>query len=184
MDVVVSTDDDELANISRDAGAAVPFMRPAELAEDATPTEPVLLHALEAMEAEGKNYDAVMLLQPTSPLRLSGTIDRAIEEFVKSGADSLVGVVETHAFHWWDESPVRASYNYSNRPRRQDIPADETTYRETGSLYLTRTDVLKEHRNRLAGNIHLFKMDPLEMWEIDSEVDFEILEVLMRRVAT
>ena len=184
MDIIVSTDDPEIASVARAAGANVPFMRPAELAKDTTPTEPVLLHALEHMENAGNGYDAVMLLQPTSPLRLSGTIDRAIDEFTNAGADSLVGVAETHAFHWWDGDAPTASYDYANRPRRQDIPPEETTYRETGSIYLTRSDILKRHRNRLAGRIHLFKMEPCETWEIDSELDFAILEVLMRKVRT
>ena len=78
LDVVVSTDDEQIAEVARAAGAAVPFLRPPELARDTTPTEPVVRHALEAARAAGAAPDAVMLLQATSPVRLPGTIDRAV----------------------------------------------------------------------------------------------------------
>jgi len=178
-DVVVTTDSPAIAEVARTAGAKAPFTRPAELATDAAPTEPAMLHALEQMEQREGRYDAVMLLQPTSPLRLPGTIDRAIRQFAGSGADSLLGVVETHAFFWQD-SPVRASYSVENRPRRQDIAPADRRYRETGSLYLTRRDPFVEQGNRLAGRIELFKMDEREGWEIDTGTDLAVLDALMR----
>ena len=81
MDVVVSTDDAEIAEVARAAGARVPFLRPAELAQDTTATEPVVLHALAQARAEGSHPQAVMLLQATSPVRLPGTLTRALDEF-------------------------------------------------------------------------------------------------------
>ncbi len=182
-DTVVSTDSEEIAEVARAAGAQAPFLRPAELATDTAPTEPVMRHALEEMEAREGRYDAVLLLQPTSPLRLAGTIDRAIGEFAATGADSLLGVVASHAF-FWQQEPLRATYDYRNRPRRQDIPPAERRYRETGSLYLTRRDAFLAEDNRLAGNIVLFEMDGLEAWEIDTRADFAVLEALMQQETT
>jgi CMP-N,N'-diacetyllegionaminic acid synthase len=177
-DVVVSTDSEEIAAFARAAGALAPFLRPPELATDEAATEPAMRHALGQMEQRGDPYDAVMLLQPTSPLRLPGTIDRAIEAFNTSGADSLLGVVANHAF-FWQTDPIRASYDPANRPRRQDIAPSDRRYRETGSIYLTRRDAFLEDGNRLAGNIALFEMDEREGWEVDTLTDFAVLETLM-----
>ena len=178
-DTVVSTDDPHIADVARSAGARVPFLRPAELATDTAPTEPVMRHALEMMESREGSYDAVLLLQPTSPLRLRGTIDRAIDEFQASGADSLLGVVESHAF-FWQRDPVRAMYDYRNRPRRQDIAPADRRFRETGSLYLTRRDDFLAENNRLAGRVALFEMNDCEGWEIDTIADFAVLDALIR----
>ncbi|ABF53294.1 acylneuraminate cytidylyltransferase family protein [Sphingopyxis alaskensis] len=179
-DVVVSTDAEDIAAVARSFGAQVPFLRPAELATDTAPTEPVMLHTLERMEAMKGRYEAILLLQPTSPLRLPGTIDGALHAFAAEGADSLLGVVESHAF-FWQADPVRASYDYTNRPRRQDIAEADRHYRETGSIYLTRRDIFMEKCNRLAGRIALYRMQECEGWEIDTEIDFEIVEALMKQ---
>lgn len=177
-DTVVSTDSEAIARVARAAGAHVPCLRPAELATDDAPTEPAMLHALEVMEESHGRYDAVMLLQPTSPLRLAGTLDSAWEAFVQDDADSLCGVVETHAF-FWQVNPVRASYDTANRPRRQDIQLSDIRYRETGSVYITRRDAFRREGNRLAGKTALFIMQEREGWEIDSLVDFAVLGALL-----
>src|SRR5438132_6981355 len=77
--VVLSTDDEEIAAVGRRCGLDVPFVRPRELAEDATPMLPVVQHALAWFDAHDRRFDAVCLLQPTNPLRLPSHIDRAIE---------------------------------------------------------------------------------------------------------
>lgn len=179
-DTVVSTDDSGIAQVAIDAGAAAPFLRPQELATDEAATEPVMRHALLEMERHtGRTYDAVLLLQPTSPLRLAGTIDRAVAVFQQSGADSLCSVVASHAFFWQDGEPPRASYDPANRPRRQDIAPADRRWRETGSIYLTRRDPFLAETNRLAGRIVLFPTDEREGWEIDSLADFAVLDALM-----
>lgn len=179
-DTVISTDDPAIAQVAADAGAAVPFLRPGALATDEASTEPVMRHALLEMERHvGGTYDAVLLLQPTSPLRLADTVDRAVAVLQDSGADSLCSVVESHAFFWQDGEPPRASYDPANRPRRQDISAADRRWRETGSIYLTRRDPFLAENNRLAGRIVLFPTDEGEGWEIDSLADFAILDALM-----
>ncbi len=91
--IIVSTDDNEIAEVAKKYGAEVPFMRPAELAQDTTPTLPVLVHALEWLKSnEGYEPDAVAILQPTSPLRSSEHLRNAHVLFVQSGADSVVSV--------------------------------------------------------------------------------------------
>lgn len=183
LEVVVSTDDDEIAQVARAAGASTPFVRPAHLAQDTTATEPVVRHAIDELTQQGRRPDAVLLLQATSPIRLPGTIDRAVEEFGATGVDSMVGVVPQAPFLWWAGSPPRADYAVDARPRRQDLTAETLRYRETGSLYLTRTEVYETHDNRLGGRIGLFVMDEVEGIDIDSEIDLAIADQHLQQLA-
>lgn len=180
--VVVSTDAPAIAAVARQYGAEVPFMRPPELADDGATTESAMLHALDQLEAAGHLPNALMLLQPTSPVRRAGTLSRAAAEFEATRADSLVGVCEQHAFFWRNPEAPEASYDFHNRPRRQDIAPQDRHYVENGSVYMTRTSLLREHENRLCGRIHLFQMDRVEAQEIDDATDFAIVEVLMERL--
>ncbi len=179
MDVVVSTDDEEIAAVARAAGALVPFLRPADLARDTTPTEPVVRHAIAAARGADAAPDAVMLLQATSPVRLPGTLSRAVAQLEATGVDSLVGVVPQAPFIWTegtaDAGPTSA-YDVTARPRRQDLTPATLRYRETGSLYLTRTWVYDELDNRIGGRVGLFVMDELEGIDVDTELDLEVAD--------
>lgn len=177
--VLVSTDSEEIAAVARRHGAEVPFLRPADLAADTTPTEPVLLHALDWYAARGYEPDAVILLQPTSPVRRAGSLAAAIARFEAEGADSLLSVCENHHFFWTDPASPRALYDFRNRPRRQDIAPSQRWYRENGSIYITRTSILRSERNRLGGRIAMFTMSEEESWEIDSLADFEIVNTFL-----
>ena len=180
--VVVSTDDEEIAEVARRAGAQVPFLRPAELATDTAPTEPVMLHALDWLEQhDGYRPEGVVLLQPTCPVRRPGTVDGAIQRLIERTADSLVGVREIHPFLWQGIESPKASYDFMNRPRRQDVAEADQTFEETGAMYITRTEFLRRSRNRLGGKIALFCMGGDESWDVDAEADLIVVDALLSK---
>jgi N-acylneuraminate cytidylyltransferase len=175
---IVSTEDDEIAKVARQYGAEV-VMRPPELATDTASAESVLLHVMSFLEqTEGYTPSLVVLLQPTSPLRKPDDIDNAIDTLNAAGADSLVSCCRSYNFYWrWEDGQlISVNYDYRDRPRRQDFTPE---YIENGSIYVTKTEILKQHRNRLGGRISLYEMNPLDSLQIDTEEDFLLLEQLL-----
>ena len=147
--LVLNTDDEEIAQVGIQLGLDVPFLRPSELAQDNTPTLPVVQHMIAELEKENQYFDAVCLLQTTSPFREEGMIDAAIEKFMKSGADSLVSVQPVpHEYnpHWVFEPNEEGMLQIATGEseiisRRQDLP--EAFIRD-GALYITRTEIIKQ----------------------------------------
>ena len=175
---IVSTEDDEIAKVARQYGAEV-VMRPPELATDTASAESVLLHVMSFLEqTEGYTPSLVVLLQPTSPLRKPDDIDNAIDTLNAAGADSLVSCCRSYNFYWrWEDGQlISVNYDYRDRPRRQDFTPE---YIENGSIYVTKTEILKQHGNRLGGRISLYEMNPLDSLQIDTEEDFLLLEQLL-----
>jgi CMP-N,N'-diacetyllegionaminic acid synthase len=172
-EVFVSTEDEEIAMVSRHLGAEV-ILRPAELAEDTTPTEPVLEHTVEVLEKDGSRVDVVVLLQATSPLRNAEHIDEAIGVFTRHNADSLLAVCRNHGFIWENRNGGFASinYDYRSRPRRQDMEQ----FRENGSIYVTKRDILMNEHNRLGGRIEIYEMSENVSIDIDSLDDLKKAE--------
>jgi len=177
--VVVSTDDEEVASVSREWGAEV-VPRPQEISGDSASSESALRHALDCLkEREGYEPELVVFLQATSPCRAPGEIQRAIDTLIKDGADSLLSVGPLHGFVWRVEKDGTArsfSYDHLNRPRRQDAPEDLV---ENGSFYIFKPWVLRKFNNRLGGRIALHRMTALDSFQIDEPGDFELLEHLM-----
>jgi N-acylneuraminate cytidylyltransferase len=175
----VSTDSEEIAEVAREHGAEMPFLRPAELATDAAPTEPTILHAIEWVRKEGWEPNLVVLLQATSPIRSADSIDRAIAQLVAEGADSLVGVVPSSPFLWHLGDPPTAEYPILCRPRRQDMTNAMVPLREIGSLYVTPTAIDDDLVNRIGGKVSLFVMDESEGLDIDTEIDILLADRLL-----
>ena len=135
--VMVSTDDEEIARVARENRAEVPFMRPVELASDTAKTIDAVLHAIRGLYELGQEFDYLVLLQPTEPLRTSEDVDEAIETYFELGCEALVSVSEV------DDHPilVRSIQNKKLKPlldlsstiRRQDMPK---YYRVNGCIYI------------------------------------------------
>ena len=179
--VVVSTDDDEIADVCRAAGGDVPFQRPPELALDTTPTLPVLRHALEHCEAAGDApYDLVCILQPTSPLRTAADIDATVALCAESGADSAVSVAETlhpAKIKRIDERGRLVAYAVDEVEgrRRQDLGA--TAYARNGAVYVVRRATLLA--GRLFGEDCRAHVMPKERSpDVNEAADLLLLEAL------
>lgn len=146
-DIIVTTDSEKIAEISKQYGASVPFMRPAELATDTSKTIDAVLHAIRTLETMEKKYDVLVLLQPTQPLRTDADIDKAIEVYYKNKEDGLVSVSPV------DDSPllIRAISNdgkllnllsQNSTCRRQDMPE---YYKVNGCIYINKIEEINEN---------------------------------------
>ncbi len=182
--LIVSTDDAEVAEIARQYGAEVPFMRPAELSDDRTPMISVLQHAVQAIEAmDDVHLDWVLLLQPTAPLRTPADIEAALALTARGGCDSVISVVQVFAAH-----PVLMKRIENDRllpfcleekegTRRQDY--QPPAYMRNGAIYLTRREVLME-RNSIWGEvIRPYIMPEERSVSIDSELDLKLAELML-----
>jgi len=178
--VIVSTDCEEIAGIAKKYGAEVPFLRPVEISNDTATTESAMLHCCEYLKAKGELPELFILVQATSPLRSSGQIDKAINYLVEHNYDSLLTVSKSHRFTWKNPVSPVASYDFTNRPRRQDIKEEDQEYLETGSFYITKTNMLMKFKNRLCGSVGMFETPEIESYEIDTQVDFVISEELIK----
>lgn len=175
--VVVSTDDEAIAAVARSSGAGV-VERPPELAGDHATSESAVLHALDAWDPKA---DIVVLLQATSPVRRPEDIDAAVALVADGGADSAFSAVPGHVW-LWEELPdgVRSvSYDWRVRPRSQD---QAPQLLEDGSIYVTRSTLLRETGNRLGGRIAVHRMSADSAIDLDDAAQLQALESAMARL--
>jgi N-acylneuraminate cytidylyltransferase len=177
--VFVSTDSAEIAAIAREYSAEV-IERPPEISGDTASSESCLAHALDYLKAkENLEPDLVVFLQPTSPLRETDDIQKAIETLEREEADSLFSACRTEGFLWRvekDGTPRSFSYDHQNRPRRQDAPEDLI---ENGSIYIFKPCVLRRFNNRLGEKVSVYRMPALNSFQIDEPADLDLIEHLM-----
>ena len=179
--VILSTDDEEMAELGFEWGVEVPFLRPAELAQDDTPTLPVVQHALERLlEDRGEIFSAVCLLQPTNPLRRASDIDDACALFRASEADSVVSVakVPNHYHPMWtyligETGELRQAAGNRIIPRRQELPP---AFHRDGSIYITRREVILDQNSLYGAHVVPFHMAPERCGGIDTVQDLEALK--------
>lgn len=178
--VVVSTDDEEIADVSRRFGAEV-VRRPADLSGDTAASEAAVLHTLEHLEAvEGYRPGIVAFLQCTSPLTTAEDIDGTIGVLSDSGVDSAVAVTPFHYFLWQWQNGEWGGVNHDKQVRTLRQERDPQ-YLETGAVYAMRTEVFREAGHRFCGRTSPYVMPRERCLEIDEPVDMKVAEVLMRQ---
>lgn len=162
---IVSTDDESIAEVAEEIGIEVPFLRPADLAADNTPSIDVVKHALVFMEEQGHHFDAICLLQPTSPFKPEGFLDKCIEKYRQTNADCLISVLPVpHQFnpHWIfkvkdDDNLVISTGDNKIIPRRQELP--KSFYRD-GSVYVIGRQNILDRGTLVDGQIAYMESDP------------------------
>ena len=187
--IILSTDSKKIAAIGRLYNVEIPFLRPKRLALDKTPSIGVVLHALNWLQINNNwQPDAVVLLQPTSPLRTSAHIDEAINLFKKTKADTVVSVMELpHKFSPYCAMQIRKNQLYDfwkkavgfDRFRRQELPP---LYARNGpAVLITRTSVILKKKSFYGERIVPYIMHEQDSIDIDTAFDLEITEHILSK---
>lgn len=179
-DILVSTNDHEIANIAFNAGALVPWLRPAELATDSASSVDVSLHAVDWYEGNNGKVDGLLLLQPTSPFRSRATVERGMELFRANRHRPVVGVspAKSHPMRCYKIAGERM-YSFldgGDGLRSQDLPP---AYEVNGAFYLITPEDLRSSHSFYSSNMMPLLIDrPEESIDIDTEWDWKMAEAI------
>jgi len=185
--IVVSTDNQEIAEVALDYGAEVPFIRPEELATDEASSNDAILHALEFLKNQ-ENYspDYLLNLQTTSPLRDYKEVDKAIKTFLKSerSYESLISVCKAFENPFWmqkieDDKLKLLMESFNNFNRRQELPE---VYQLNGAIYLSTYHKFLEYNSFYTDKIYPFIMEQEKSIDIDNELDWKLAEILLEEM--
>jgi CMP-N,N'-diacetyllegionaminic acid synthase len=173
--LIVSTEDNEIASISKKRGAEVPFLRPRQLAEDDATSLDVVCHVIQKLESLGEIYDYVILLQPTSPYRTSAHIDKAVDMLKAKNAFSIISVTQAkHSPLWANKIQKNGDMSrfinkkYLNM-RSQDLPI---YYQLNGAIYLCKVQNLLRENTFFMKNSFSMLMDYKSSVDIDDKYDY------------
>jgi CMP-N-acetylneuraminic acid synthetase/spore coat polysaccharide biosynthesis predicted glycosyltransferase SpsG len=172
--VVVSTEDEEIASVSKQYGAEV-IMRPPELSTDEVPLDPVIDYTVKRIE-ENFNVNIVVTIQPTSPLLKTETLEEIINKVQAEDLDTIITAVDDRHLAW-NKIDNQFVPRYTKRVNRQYLPSE---FRETGAVFATKREFVTEN-NRIGNNLSLFEVDKYESVDIDSPLDWWVAEKLLRR---
>ncbi|MFH1772686.1 MAG: acylneuraminate cytidylyltransferase family protein [Candidatus Omnitrophota bacterium] len=184
---IVSTDSQEIASVAKEYGAEVPFMRPQELATDKSNKMDALRHAyVEAEKYYGVKFDALLDLDVTAPIRTVEDIENIVNLFKEKKADCVFSVVKAHRNPYFnmveeqkDGSVKVCKSLVRDITRRQDVPL---VYDMNASLYVYSREFLLNPDNKTpySGKCYVYKMKDESATDIDREVDFKLIELLVR----
>jgi len=184
--VIISTDDSKIAKVAKKFGAQVPFMRPKALASDTAKSIDVMLHALDHFKAEGIEYDYLIMLEPTSPLRETEDIDGSIKKLIdnKSGAASIVGVSKVEAAHpVFDVTITGKGFikpyagDFSKAVRRQDI---SDLYFFEGTVYVSKASELYKRKGFYHDKTLPYIVPRWKSLEVDDILDMVCAEAILK----
>ena len=176
--LILSSEDDEIISIAKKYGCEVPFVRTKNLAEDDTPWIVTVLHAIEMLD----NYQYIVLLQPTSPLRTVDDIDGCIEYCITRQANACVTICEANHSPYWmynlgeDKKMLPILQVKDNFYRRQALP---TVYQLNGAVYISEKNYLIEKKKFVTDETIGYVMPQNRSVDIDNEMDFKIVENIL-----
>lgn len=180
--VHVSTDSEKYAEIGRQFGADVPFLRDAELAGDKSSTWDALRYVVQEYRKRGKEFELVTLLQPTSPMRNARNIREAYEVFEQKSADAVISICELeHSIQICNKLGENDSmYNFIDSNKVGARQLSDTYYRLNGAIYIQKTELLMNKQNFYNEKSYAYIMDQRHSVDIDNELDFLFVEMLMK----
>ena len=182
-DICVSTDDDEIIKVVEEYGLKVPFKRPDELATDQSGSYGVMLHALKFFEAQGKQYDTMVLLQPTSPFRRAEDVAACVKAYNEGDFDMVVSVMEAitnpyyNCFLATKDNCLKPLLDSAGIERRQDAPK---AFEYNGACYVINTNVLKEKNLDEFERVGFVEMDRLHSIDLDTMIDWKLAELVSK----
>lgn len=182
--VIVSTDSEDIAEVARQAGAEVPFLRPAQLAQDNSPEWLVWRHALDFVKGDAGTYPEGLLVVPaTAPLRAVTDLEQCLDEYEKGGVDVVVTVTDAHRSPYFNMVQVRKDGTVglvippmSAIVRRQDVPV---VYDLTTVAYVARPEFVMTQNGIFEGRVRSVHVPLERAIDIDTALDFKIAECLM-----
>ena len=191
--IIVSTDDNEIASVSKEYGAEAPFIRPKEISGDLSTDVEFLTHALKALkEKEGYEPDIVLRLPPTSPLCTRAHIDEGIKTLLDDNSlDAVRPICEApkHPYKLWKigedgkhlEPFLPKSFTGHDEPHNLPRQLFPKVYIHTGAMDVMRLDTILKHKSTSGKRLGFFFMKHEDSVNIDSQLDFEIAEMLLRK---
>lgn len=183
--LILSTDDEEIAEVVQKLGVEIPFMRPAELAQDDSLAIDTYIYTVDRINSENsKQYDEFVVLQPTSPFRTAADIDNTVELFREKNADSVISACEASHPPVWakkiDTSGVLKDYfdiDIGNKNRQELKPS----FMPNGAIFILKLSLLKSHYSYYSDKTYAYVMPSERSVDIDTFFDFEFAEFLMSR---
>lgn len=180
---IVSTDEDEIARVARQCGGDVPFKRPVELATDTAKAIGYVLHALDTLEDQGERYNAVMLLQPTAPIRKAADIAAAVARFAAGDGESLISCYQEDyindlvLYRCEDGERLEPKHPGHNKGvRRQE---HGPIWVRNGAVYITRVDYLRRTGQLVCDRPFLMRMSKVDSIDLDTPDDLKILRAVL-----
>lgn len=179
---IVSTDDAEIQSLSRSFGADAPFLRPADISGDKAKSIDLVIHALNYCKNEGQEYDAVILLQPTSPLRTFNDIVSSVEIFEATQSDSLITCYEEEyisplvSYMRDGDHAIPLSEKHNKGVRRQE---ESNIFIRNGAIYIADTDLIRRNQTLIADFPAMYLMEKERSVNLDTLADLSILEALL-----
>lgn len=183
--VMVSTDDEEIAEVSKRYGAEVPFYRSEKTSGDFATTNDVLLEVIDEYEKRGEFYDVLCCIYPTAPFITAQKLVQGMEMLESSGADTLIPVVDfsyppQRAMHIVNGN-LEPVYPENLDARSQDL---EKHYHDVGQFYITKVEQYKITKKLMLGNIVPMVISELEVQDIDNQIDWELAELKYKLLHT
>jgi CMP-N,N'-diacetyllegionaminic acid synthase len=183
--VILSTDSQKYADIVKEYGGDAPFLRPDELSEDNSKEIDAAIHLINWIEEnEGKKYDIILKLEPTSPLRISEDVDKAIEALEKRNADTIATVTEAFTHPYWmntlpeDNSMVNFISEEAKTKNRQELPV---YYQLDGLVNVSRWEIIKKYKNWFGGKIFAAITPNERAIDIDGPVQLELVKIIIKK---